>query len=284
MKLAVAVVVVVCIALPARSQDAGCPEVAALNALYEVRAALIHRSTSYEVGSVIDDRIDALRGPLKGGGYRWVHYTRPASNAPIERREHNVGAVYDGQTWDRVEGSANHTFAVKVVVPKKRSLFKANNEVFVRMLTVTYAIDGESMTLKKTIGEWMAPDTSRTFELRGIADSAEATVEVAARPGKNRETVAEIHFKQAVAEDDPDNPGYETIQTLRRLRGTSDPEAVDYEIGRLERRLFPALEPVPFTTLLVRIRDAEKLIRSEKDQDQTKGKKLLSDTIKAYPR
>ncbi|HVT02636.1 MAG TPA: hypothetical protein VHL58_04585 [Thermoanaerobaculia bacterium] len=284
MKLAMAVVLVSSMAIAARSQDV-CPEVASLNALYEVRAARLHAySSSYEVGSEIDRQIDNLREPLRDGAYRWVHYVRPGGDASVVKRDHDVSKIYNGDNWDSFEVTGKHVFAVNVNVPKKRNLFKANNEVFVNTLTVRYIVEGRPAVIRKTIGEWMAPTTSRTFDLDAIADSADATVEVAARPGKKKETVAEIIFKEAVAQDDPDNPNYETIQALQRLRGLSDPAAIDYEIGRLERRIFPSLEPAPFTTFLLRIKEAETLIRSSKEEEQNRGKKMLAEVIRSYPR
>jgi hypothetical protein len=149
---------------------------------------------------------------------------------------------------------------------------------------IRYTKDGETRTVKKAIDQWMAPDTSKSFDLGVIADSADATVEVATRAENRKLAVVEVHFKQAVAQDDPANPNYETITALKRVRDRADATTLDYEIGRLERRLFPSLEPMPFTSLFFRVREAETLLKSEKEEDQAKGKKMLGDVVKQVHR
>ena len=48
-----------------------CRQYQQLVTLYEIRSLMLERSTSsYDVGKVIDRRIDQLRGPLPEGGFR----------------------------------------------------------------------------------------------------------------------------------------------------------------------------------------------------------------------
>src|SRR5688572_3488009 len=276
-------VVSLIIATAAMAQE--CPELEALRALYGVRQLMMEPyANTYTVGEFIDARLDELRDPLPGGGYRWVRFIRPSGDAPIEKREHLVNSDQTTGEFETFEGEAGHPFSVRVVVPRKRSLLKANKDVYVGNVRIRYSVDGKQKTLEKKVNEWLTPDTSRTFDLGGIADHAEATVEVATRPASVKEALAEIHFRLAVAQDDPENPNAEAIASLKRIRPTIDPYTVDLEIGKLERRLFPGIDVIPFTTIGFRIREAEKLILSEKEEDQVKGKKMLTEVIRTLPR
>lgn len=262
-----------------------CPELEALRALYGVRQLMMEPyANTYTIGEFIDARLDDLRDPLPGGGYRWVRFVRPSGDAPIEKREHLVSSDQTTGEFETFEAEAGHPFSVRVVVPRKRSLLKANKDVYVGSVRIRYSVDGKQKTLEKKVNEWLPPDTSRTFDLGGIADHAEATVEVATRSANVKEALAEIHFRLAVAQDDPENPNAEAIASLKRIRPTIDPYTVDLEIGKLERRLFPGIDVIPFTTIGYRIREAEKLILSEKEEDQVKGKKMLTEVIRTLPR
>lgn len=267
------------------AQDACESDLDALHALYEIRqVALKPASSSYEMSRTIDSRMDQLRGPLPDGGYRWVRFVRPSAESPVVKREHLASGDEPSRQLDSFEASADHPFAVRVAVPRKRGLFKANKEVFVGTVQIRYQRDGREREITRDINQWMSPDTSRSFDLGGIADEATVSVESASRPNARRESMVEIHFLQAVAQDDPSNPNYETLQTLSRLRQRPEPDAIDVEIGRLERRSFPTLAPVPITTLITRLREADLLMRSSKPEDQEKGRKLLEQVMILLPR
>jgi hypothetical protein len=255
-------------------------DVAALRALYEVRQMIFRPFTSsYDVSSRLDEHMDAMREPLPDGSYRWVNFVRPSGDGPVAKKEHTVNAEYGGD-HDSFEATATHPFAVKVVVPRKRSLMKANKDVYVGTLEVHYWVDGREKTMSKTIDQWMAPDTSKSYDLGVIADRADAAVEVSAKDASRKESLVELHFKQAVARDNPDNPNYEAIQALQRVASSSNPATIDYEIARFEKRLFPELIPTPYATLFSRLQEAQKLMKSSKEDEQEKGKKLLDATLK----
>jgi len=267
------------------AQDACESDLDALQALYEIRqVALKPSNSSYDMSRTIDARMDLLRGPLPDGGYRWVRFVRPSGEPPVVKREHLASGDEASRQLDSFEASADHPFAVRVAVPRKRGLFKTNKEVFVGTVQIRYQRDGREREITRDINQWMPPDTSRSFDLGGIADEATVSVESASRPNARRESLVEIHFLQAVAQDDPRNPNYETLQTLSRLRQRPEPDAIDVEIGRLERRLFPTLPPVPTTTLITRLREADILMRSAKPEEQEKGRKLLEQVITLLPR
>jgi hypothetical protein len=235
---------------------------------------------SYAITSAIDDSIDGLRGPLPDGGHRWVSWVKPSGTPPTVKHEHTVSAVQGSGSTDSVEATADKPFAVAVVVPKKRSLFSANNPSWVGEVTIEFTLDGRPRTRTEKINAWLNPGTSRTFDLETIADDARVRIEAstAAKHAKG-EALVEIHFRQAVEQDDPENPQYETIRSLQRIRSSSSPEVLDTEIAKLEHRLFPSLQTYRFTFLISKTREAQALLLSEKTEDQDKGRKMLKEVV-----
>lgn len=248
-----------------------------LGSLYQIRSIMMKRyATSSDVTSFIDRRIEELREPQPGGGYKWVRWVRPSGSGPTEKKVHTVVAVHGQGDPDRFETSSDHVYAVRVVVPSKRSLFKGNNPVYVGELRIKYGKRVDVIHLDR----WMQPDTSQTFELDGIYEHVLADAEVSIDPRDVREAVAEIHFKQAVPQDDPANPSYSTIQALMRIRDTPDPATVDGEIAALESSLFHGSDSLPLLTIVRDLRRADELIRSQKEDEQEKGNKLLKETLR----
>lgn len=123
----------------------------------------------------------------------------------------------------------------------------------------------------------MSPDTSNTLDLGGIAEHAEAAVTASTK--NPNEAVVEIHFIQAVAEDDPANPAYDTIQSLARVRRYTDDDTVDDEIAKAERAVFSNSDPVPMAHIVHELRRANDMLRSNKEDEQKKGQKLLEETL-----
>ncbi|MGH9457089.1 MAG: hypothetical protein ACRD2J_05550 [Thermoanaerobaculia bacterium] len=284
-RLAVAVVAVCLGAAPSFAQSDACAEIDALRALYDVREAMLAAGPeSWEVGRRIEHHLDLLRVPLPGGGHRWIRWIRPGSDGPVVRREKLVQADYDAGETERFEAEASVPYAVRIVVPRKRSLLRANNDVWVGTVRIRVAADGEVETIERPIEAWLKPDNSRTFDLGVIADEARVEVETATRAGTRGEALVEVHFPQAVAQDDPANPNAETVAALKRLAYSADPVELDLEIARLEDRLFPGIESVPFATLVTRLREAEALLRSEDEEEREKGRKLLEDIVRLLPR
>ncbi len=248
-----------------------------LAALYEIRDLMLKPySSSYDINKVIDNQLDQLRGPLPDGGYRWVRWVRPTGDAPYDKHGHTVAAV-NGSDSDRFEASGQHTFAVAVVVPQKKSLFSGNNPVYVGTVHISYTVEGRTRSKDEAINSWMNPDTSRTIDLGTVADSAEVALDASTNAKDAKNALVEIHFRNAVARDDPDNPAYDTIQSLQRVRNDND--SIDGEIARLERNLYPDSEPIPLVAVVKDLRRADDLMHSKKSEDQEKGQKLLSETL-----
>jgi hypothetical protein len=262
------------LATPLLADD--CGAMTQLATLYELRHVAIRHS--FDVDSWIDKRIDVLREPVDGG-FRWVRWVRPSNGDPVDKHLHKTQAVH-GNGADPFEAGGSHAYGVRVVVPAKQSLFGRNNPVYVGTVKISYDVDGRRRTKTEAINQWMNPDTSRTIDLGAIADHVEASLDASAAQKDVNSALVEIHFRQAVAEDDPANPDYRTIQSLRRVRNSWSSDALDDEIARVERDVFGVTESVPLLSIVRDLRKADDLMRSNKDADKEKGKELMKDTLR----
>jgi hypothetical protein len=284
--LVVAALVALTIPLAARAQRVDdCAALQTLQALYEIRQlSMSAHPNSYTIDRAIETHLDRLRDPLPTGGYRWVRWTRPAGDGPVVKREHIVQADQGSGDLEVFEADATVPYAIRIVAPRKRSLTKANKEVWVGTVNVRYWTEGKMKTMERRVDTWLMPDNSRTLDLGVIADRAEVTVETGTKSANRGQALVEVHFRQAVAQDDPANPNFQGIEALKRLEYAVDPSTLDLEIARLERQLFPGIEVTPFTTIIARLREAETLLRSEKEEEKEKGRKALADVVRALPR
>lgn len=140
---------------------------------------------------------------------------------------------------------------------------------------VRYTVDGRDRTKDEPINNWMNPDTTKTVDLNGIADHVEASVDSSVNKSDANEAVVEIHSLKAVAQDDPSNPYYDSIQTLKRIRDAYDPTIIDDEITRLAPN-----DDVPLMHIIHDLHHADELIHSKKSEDQEKGERLLKETVR----
>jgi hypothetical protein len=252
-----------------------------LSTLYELRTLMLKSYTSsYDVGRFADRRIDQLREPLPQGGWRWVRWVRPVGDPPVVKDAHVISANYDAQSTDNIETSGEHAFAVRVSVPRKRSVLNANNPVYLGTARITYEENGRTRTREEPINQWMNPDTSRTVDLGTIADRASVSVDAATAPKNVKQAVVDLEIRQAVAQDDPANPAYSTIRMLQRVRESPDAATVDSEIAAIERSVFPSADSLPLLTIIADLRRADEWMRSDKPEEQEKGNKLLKETIR----
>jgi len=274
MKRALILITFLLFATPLLADD--CSAMTQLATLYELRnVALRH---SYDVDNWIDKRIDVLREP-EGNGYRWVRWARPSGSDPVDKHLHKTQAVH-GNGSDSFEATGAHAYGVRVVVPAKQSLFGRNNPVYVGTVRIAYDVDGRRRTKTEKIDQWMNPDTSRTIDLGAIADHVEASLDASAAQKDVGSALVEIHFREAVAEDDPANPGYRTIQSLKHVRGSWSGTAIDDEIAQAERDAFGTTESLPWLTIARDLRKADEMLRSSKDSEKEKGDKLLKETLR----
>jgi hypothetical protein len=246
-----------------------------LATLYQIRSLMLKNySSSYDIDNFIDKKLDELREPLAGGGFRWVRWARPSGDPEYDKHGHSVVAV-QGSGSDNFEAAGDHAFAVRIAVPSKRSMFSGNNAVYVGTAHVRYAVGGRERTKDEPINNWMNPDTTRTIDLGTIADHVDVSLDSSTSQKNVKQALVEVHLLKAVAQDDPGNPNYETITTLKRLRNSYDRDLIDDEIAKFE----PA-GSIPIYRLMRDLRQADELIRSKKQDDQDKGDKLLKETLR----
>lgn len=260
-------------------EQGDCGTLTQLGTLYELRNLAMRRSTSsYDIDSWIDKRVDLLREPVPGG-YRWVRWMRPGSGDPVDKKLHMTKAV-QGRDSDSFEATGDHAYGVRVVVPAKKSLFSRNNAVYVGTLRISYEVNGRSRTKQEPINQWMNPDTSRTIDLGAIADRVEASLDASTAAKDVNEALVEIHFRKAVMEDDPANPAYPTIRSLRHIRDAYSSDAIDVEIANVERDVFPGMESLPWVSIIHDLRQADEMMHSKKEEEQEKGERLLKETLR----
>lgn len=263
------------VATPLLADD--CSTMTQLATLYQLRTVAMRHS--YDVDSWIDKRIDYLREPSGDGGYRWVRWVRPSSGDPVDKHLHKTQAVR-GSGTDSVEASGAHAYGVRVVVPAKQSLFGRNNPVYVGTVRISWDENGHRRTKTERIDQWMNPDTSRTIDLGAIADRVEASLDASTAAKDANQALVEIHFRQAQLEDDPANPAYRTIQSLRHVRGSWSSDVIDDEIAAAERDAFGTTESLPLMSISHDLRRAEELMHSKKEEDHEKGEKLVKEALR----
>ena len=252
-----------------------CATATQLAALYQVRALMLRPDTSsYDVDKFIDAKMDALREPMPNGGFRWVRWARPSGSPEYDKHGHNVIAV-QGSGADNFESSGDHIYAVRVAVPSKRSLFNGNNAVYVGTVHVRAMANGRERTMDERIDNWMNPDTTKTIDLNTIADHVEVSLDSSTDSRHTKQALVEIHLLKAVAQDDPANPNYDAIQTLKRVRRSFDPDAIDDEIAKLSPD-----DSFPLMHFVHDLRHADELMHSSKEKDKDKGEKLLRETLR----
>ncbi|HVS30845.1 MAG TPA: hypothetical protein VMS98_05265 [Thermoanaerobaculia bacterium] len=251
-----------------------------LAALYEIRSLMMKSYTSsYDVQRLADRRMEALREPLPEGGYRWVQWVRPGGDGPFVKESVSVAAE-QGSGVDNIEADGSQVYAVRVVVPRKRSLLHANKPVYVGTVRIAYENDGRTRERSETINQWMNPDTTRTIDLGTIASRVQVSLGASTARRNRREAVVEIHLRQAVAQDDPANPSYSAIRALQRVRESPDAATVDGEIAAIERSVFPGSGSLELLTIVGDLRRADEWMSSEKPEEQEKGTKLLKETLR----
>lgn len=255
--------------------DPHCAVYRQIGELYAVRGAVL---SGRGIDDAINRRLESLREPVGRGEYRWVKWARPDGEGPVEKDVNTVRST-DERGGDMFDAAGGHAFAVRVVVPRKRSLMNANNAVYVGAVDIRYTVAGREKKKTERINSWMNPDTARNIDLGAIADSVDVAFDAATR--KSGEAVVEIHFRSAIAVDDPANPAYDAIRTLVTVRDAYDEKSeLDRQIDRAERNLFPDFEPMPLLTIIEDLRRADDLIRSKKPEEQERGAKLFRETMR----
>jgi hypothetical protein len=255
-------------------RDSRWRDVESLGTLYQVREQLVDRRVSdWELSRFIDREIDRLLEPLPEGGHAWVVHVRPDSEV-VRRSGHLVrGTLVEPATYEHAE---SWVYAVRLVVPRKRSLLRGNNAVWVGGYRVMILEpDGTRSEREIEIGRWMQPGSSTTLDLETIASNVRVVAWAATEAEHQGEALLEIHTLRSVTRDDPENPYHETITMLRDLRRSVTPGRVDSEIDRLERRIFPRKRPMQVGRLVELLSEAQALLEHEDPAEREKAGAVL---------
>lgn len=241
-----------------------------LGALHQVRAMWLDPDVAeWQIERWIDDRIETWRGPLPDGSYQWILRGRPESEV-VKRSEHLVYGSLDQPA--RIEEGDAWVYGVRVVVPRKRSLFRGNNPVWVGRITIRTRDDsGAPVEEVVPVERWFAPNTTQTWDLDAIVPRADVILEAAAEPEHRGASLVEIHFLESIERDDPSGPHYDSIQMLSEMSGWLSAERIDSEIERLESRLIPGARSVPVASVAQLLEEALTLIDSDDPEERKKA-------------
>ncbi|MDX1583820.1 MAG: hypothetical protein R3338_09500, partial [Thermoanaerobaculia bacterium] len=146
-----------------------------LSVLHQVRGMWLDPDVpEWKIDSRIDDVIDRWRGPLPDGGYEWVVRRRPATEV-VSRSEQLIYGTRERLA--RIEEGGSWVYGVRLVVPRKRSLFRGNNSVWIEAVTIRLrSEEGEIEEDSIPLERWFEPNTSRTWEFEMIVPRADVFV------------------------------------------------------------------------------------------------------------
>lgn len=241
-----------------------------LGALHQVRAMWVDPEVAeWQIDRWIDDQVETWRGPLSDGTHRWVLRERPEVEV-LDRSEHLVygttdqpAMVEDGDAW---------IYGVRIVVPRKRSLFRGNNRVWIEQITIrTRGEEGIPVEDTVPVRRWFAPNTSQTWDLETIVPRADVSVEAGADPEHRGESLLEIHFLESLERDDPSGPHYDSIKALTELEELLSADRIDDAIARVEMRLIPGARSVPVALVAQFLEEALTLIDSEDPEERKRA-------------
>ncbi len=160
---------------------------------------------------IVDARIHELRGPRGDDDYQWASLEREEASRKTD--EVKVSKVRSEQELDSVTLDAHDGYRVEIEVPRKRSLFSANERIFVSRIVLHGGSDEEVIPASV----WIEPGNSWAAPLPEIVDKGEVTVELAVETG-GKKGVANVSLIRAKLVDDPSSPYYPAVSKLLKIR------------------------------------------------------------------
>lgn len=186
---------------------------------------------------IVDHRIHELRHPRADGTFAWASLER--EEASRQTKEEKVEHVSSEEALDTVTFDGREAYRVEVEVPRKRSLFAANQRIFVRRITLSgIGVKGEQ---EVPASVWIEPGDSWAAPLPEILRSGDVSVELGVESGRE-EGVAKVSIVRAKLADDPMSPYFPAVSKLLKVRG---------ELGRnvdrpaLSRAIDEAIATIP---------------------------------------
>lgn len=191
--------------------------------------------------AIVDSDMTMLREPREDGTYRWAALQR--QDASRVKDEKAVERVHSEKELREVTLTAPNAYRVEVAVPQKRSLFAANNRVFVRNVFVdSTGFDGKTTHHEIAVRRWINPGDATSIALYEIGKSVKIVAELGVESGEKR-AVAEVALVQAKLVDDPASPYFPAVKRLEQIRDFAAKETIDR--GYLKTAIDEALLSLP---------------------------------------
>jgi hypothetical protein len=166
--------------------------------------------------AIVDADVEMLREKRPDETYRWASLQRVEAGRVSDEKA--IELVHTEKTLREVTVSAPNAYRVEVTVPMKRSLFGANNRVYVRNVLVdSTGTDGKTVRQEIPVNAWVAPGDTTGVALAEIGKSVRATVELGVESGEKR-AVATASLVQAKLVDDPASPYFPAVRRLLQIR------------------------------------------------------------------
>ncbi|HKB80876.1 MAG TPA: hypothetical protein VKH35_14280 [Thermoanaerobaculia bacterium] len=191
--------------------------------------------------AIVDNDVDTLREPRDNGTYRWASLQR--EEASRVKDEKSIERVYTEKELREVTLTAPRAYRVEISVPRKRSLFSANNRVFVRNVEAdSTGFDDKITHHEIPVNAWVNPGDSTSVALPEIGKSVQAMAELGVESGE-KHAVADVALLQAKLVDDPASPYFPAVQRLLKIRDVLTQH--DLNRGFLKTTADEALMSVP---------------------------------------
>jgi len=175
--------------------------------------------------TIVDNDLDMLRDKRPDETYRWASLQREEASRVKDQK--SIERVQSEKELREVAIAAPNAYRVEVAVPTKRSLFSANNRVFVRNVIVdSTGFDGKTTHTEIPVNQWVNPGDSTGVPLPEIAKNVKATVELGVESG-DKTAVADVAVLQAKLVDDPQSPYFPAVRRLLQVRDIVSARSID---------------------------------------------------------
>ncbi|MGZ8812349.1 MAG: hypothetical protein ACXW29_14515, partial [Thermoanaerobaculia bacterium] len=166
--------------------------------------------------AMIDNDVDAMREKRGDDTYRWASLQREEGGRVSDEKD--IERVYTEKELREVRLTATNAYRLEVTLPTKRSLFGANNRVFIRNVIVdSTGFDGKAMHHEIPVNAWVNPGDSNGVPFPEIGKSVSTMVELGVEDGTKR-AVAKVSLLQAKLVDDPTSPYFPAVKRLLEVR------------------------------------------------------------------
>lgn len=227
---------------PALPQDAKIDQVTSdLKSISRIATLASDPTDSRQVMlAMIDSDIEAMRERRPDDTYRWASLQREEASRVADEKD--IERVYTEKELREVRLTAANAYRLEVTLPTKRSLFGANNRVYIRNVIVdSTGFDGKAMHHEIPVNAWVNPGDSSGVPFPEIGKSVSAMAELGVEDGTKR-AVAKVALLQAKLVDDPTSLYFPAVKRLLEVRNLV---AKDINRGQLKNMADEAVLAMP---------------------------------------